>query len=514
MASFKFHTNPFSSPVGQRIERATDSILPSEDWALFIEICDIINDTEEGAKDAVKAIKKRLSNKKDYKSLMYTLTLLESCVKNCGNRFHVIVANKDVLGDLTKILTPKGTVSQIPQIVEEKILMLVQSWSDAFRNSEQLQAFVRCHEHLKAQGYEFPAQDIDSLAPIHTPKRTVPESNTPRPASANQLPSNNGQPMVFPPAVQRTNSGPTSPTPTQLAKLRGDLNTVEENVRVMSEMLTALSPEQEESDDMNLLKELNSTCRQMQQRVIELLQKVANDEVTGELLRVNDLLNNVFIRYDRFERNRSGFMSSQSQPSTAVATDGPGEVVRPAAASGNSADLLIDFGDAPTSAPPQSVQKVPDDDEFDMFAQTRNSSFADSRKNGSTYEDNINNVPTESFSGAIASKAPYVSATDKDQKGKSIEDDMQDVEEWLKDVDLNKIQPTNPPPPQDAASPESTEGGKKQDKPLTSDEFDRFLAERSVVGQERIASTRGNSGAPRQMQLMAGETQEEGMFAL
>ena len=59
---------------------------------------------------------------------------------------------------------------------------------------------------------------------------------------------------AFAPAVQRTNSGPTSPTPTQLAKLRGDLNIVEENVRVMSEMLTALSPEQEESDDMNLLK--------------------------------------------------------------------------------------------------------------------------------------------------------------------------------------------------------------------------------------------------------------------
>ena len=28
-------------------------------------------------------------------------------MKNCGNRFHTLVANKDVLGDLVKILSPK-----------------------------------------------------------------------------------------------------------------------------------------------------------------------------------------------------------------------------------------------------------------------------------------------------------------------------------------------------------------------------------------------------------------------
>uniref|UniRef100_A0A8B9GVS0 VHS domain-containing protein n=1 Tax=Astyanax mexicanus TaxID=7994 RepID=A0A8B9GVS0_ASTMX len=40
--------NPFSTPVGQRIEYATSSSLPSEDWGLNMEICDIVNETEEG----------------------------------------------------------------------------------------------------------------------------------------------------------------------------------------------------------------------------------------------------------------------------------------------------------------------------------------------------------------------------------------------------------------------------------------------------------------------------------
>uniref|UniRef100_A0A3P9MK64 VHS domain-containing protein n=1 Tax=Oryzias latipes TaxID=8090 RepID=A0A3P9MK64_ORYLA len=40
--------NPFSTPVGQRIERATSGSLQAEDWGLNLEICDIINETDEG----------------------------------------------------------------------------------------------------------------------------------------------------------------------------------------------------------------------------------------------------------------------------------------------------------------------------------------------------------------------------------------------------------------------------------------------------------------------------------
>lgn len=58
-------------------ESATDGSLPSENWTLNMEICDIINETEDGPKDAIKAIKRRFNQAagKNYTIVMYTLTV-------------------------------------------------------------------------------------------------------------------------------------------------------------------------------------------------------------------------------------------------------------------------------------------------------------------------------------------------------------------------------------------------------------------------------------------------------
>lgn len=87
------------------LEQATDGSLPSENWALNMEICDIINNSADGPRDAIKAIRKRLTQSagKNYTIVMYSLTVLESCVKNCGRGFHVMVCNKEFISELVSI---------------------------------------------------------------------------------------------------------------------------------------------------------------------------------------------------------------------------------------------------------------------------------------------------------------------------------------------------------------------------------------------------------------------------
>ncbi|XP_078609845.1 TOM1-like protein 2 isoform X17 [Branchiostoma floridae x Branchiostoma japonicum] len=551
-----FGGNPFSSQVGQQIEQATDATLGNENWAMMMEICDIINETDEGPKDALKAIKRRLQTKGNHKVLMLTLTVLETCVKNCGHRFHVLVANKDFVNEMVKIIQPKNNPSTT---LQERVLSLIQTMSDAFRNYPDLQGVVQVHEELRSKGVEFPMTDLDNLAPIHTPERSVPPELDPaiartRPASVTaapaqrppsqpqQQPAQQQQPQQNPPgspgaigALQ----GPINPTPEQLGKLRSELDVVEGNTKVMSEMLTEMTPGQEDPADLELLHELNRTCHAMQQRIVELIDKVANEEVTGELLRINDDLNNVFLRFERFERYRTGKTGqpSTTAPAVAATAGGPTAVTGgappvnaapmgsfppppsyredpnatplmgtldslnppPTYTESQSAepqtDTLIDLGPAVSPGGPPPLQPTAaglqqqlaglsitsssisstlnatptvtaqntagrDDDEFDMFAQTRGKSMEESRRGGSTYED-------ISHSGDLMSGGLARAVNTKSNPNQPHAQPLDEVEKWLEQSDL----------------PQSPGGAAQQEEedvePVTSAEFDRFLEERA-----------------------------------
>ncbi|XP_061456386.1 TOM1-like protein 2 isoform X3 [Rhineura floridana] len=394
--------NPFSTPVGQSLEKATDGSLQSEDWTLNMEICDIINETEEGPKDAIRALKKRLNGNKNYREVMLALTVLETCVKNCGHRFHVLVANRDFIdGVLVKIISPK---SNPPTIVQDKVLALIQAWADAFRSSPDLTGVVHIYEELKRKGVEFPMADLDALSPIHTPQRSVPEvdpaANMSRSQSQQRMSSSSyssSSPTAYsaPQAPALNVTGPITANTEQIARLRSELDVVRGNTKVMSEMLTEMVPGQEDSSDLELLQELNRTCRAMQQRIVELISRMSNEEVTEELLHVNDDLNNVFLRYERFERYRLG--RSAQNTSNGVLSEvtednlidlGPGSpaVVSPMVGNTAPASMLssqlagLDLGTNNVSGTLSSLQHPNPRDDFDMFAQTRGSSLADQRK--------------------------------------------------------------------------------------------------------------------------------------
>ncbi|XP_073874813.1 TOM1-like protein 2 isoform X9 [Macaca fascicularis] len=420
--------NPFSTPVGQCLEKATDGSLQSEDWTLNMEICDIINETEEGPKDAIRALKKRLNGNRNYREVMLALT----------------------------------------------------AWADAFRSSPDLTGVVHIYEELKRKGVEFPMADLDALSPIHTPQRSVPEvdpaatmprSQSQQRTSAGSYSSPPPAPYSAPQAPALSVTGPITANSEQIARLRSELDVVRGNTKVMSEMLTEMVPGQEDSSDLELLQELNRTCRAMQQRIVELISRVSNEEVTEELLHVNDDLNNVFLRYERFERYRSG--RSVQNASNGVLNEvtednlidlGPGSpaVVSPmvgntAPPSSLSSQLAgLDLGTESVSGTLSSLQQCNPRDSFDMFAQTRGNSLAEQRKTV-TYED-------PQAVGGLASAL--------DSRKQSSEGKGDDLEEGVTSEEFDKfleerakaaeMVPDLPSPPMEAPAPASNPSGRKK----------------------------------------------------
>uniref|UniRef100_A0A8B9XM21 Target of myb1 like 2 membrane trafficking protein n=1 Tax=Bos mutus grunniens TaxID=30521 RepID=A0A8B9XM21_BOSMU len=477
--------NPFSTPVGQCLEKATDGSLQSEDWTLNMEICDIINETEEGPKDAIRALKKRLNGNRNYREVMLALTVLETCVKNCGHRFHVLVANRDFIDSvLVKVISPKNSP---PTIVQDKVLALIQAWADAFRSSPDLTGVVHAYEELKRKGVEFPMADLDALSPIHTPQR--------------------------------------------IARLRSELDVVRGNTKVMSEMLTEMVPGQEDSSDLELLQELHRTCRAMQQRVVELISRVCNEEVTEELLHVNDDLNNVFLRYERFERYRSG-RSAQNATNgvlSEVTEDnlidlGPGSpaVVSPtvgstAPPSSLSSQLAgLDLGTESVSGTLSSLQQCQPRDSFDVFAQTRGSASAEQR-NPPTYEDpQAVGVPAVAVDGRKqSSEVTFLSSTPK--RGKGGDSALEPIDSWL--IAQGMIPVVQPSVMDDIEVWLRTDlKGDDLEEGVTSEEFDKFLEERAKAAEMVPSLPSPPADAPAPASNPSGrkkpERSEDALFAL
>ncbi|XP_061129884.1 target of Myb1 membrane trafficking protein-like isoform X1 [Syngnathus typhle] len=412
--------NPFSTPVGQRIEQATGGSRQSEDWGLNMEICDIINETDEGPRDAVKAIKKRIVGNKNFREIMLALTVLETCVKNCGHRFHVFVASQEfVEGVLVRAILPKYNP---PSVLHDRVLSLIQSWADAFRTSPSLAGVVYVYDDLRRRGLEFPMTDLDALSPIHTPIRTVPENETqqatdapPRQSQA-QTSTTNSSP------ASQSSEGPPALSAEQKNKLQHELALVKGNLTVMTEMLNELKPGQSKQDDTELLQQLYSVCKNMQTRVVELIPQLIDEGLIEELLVVNDDLNNAFIRYERFDRLNKAQMTNTEQQSS---VSRPDRIDLSPEHSILSQPAVITTNNQPevnTCTNQRQSANHKDEEEFDMFAQTRGSSLAELRKSV-RYEDP---GAVEGLAGALDSKLQVTGHMGQDKNGL-----QNNVDKWL-----------------------------------------------------------------------------------
>mmetsp|Transcript_25470 Transcript_25470/g.33267 ORF Transcript_25470/g.33267 Transcript_25470/m.33267 type:complete len:382 (-) Transcript_25470:402-1547(-) len=339
-----FGFGDLSSPVGKAIEKATNELLIGPDWSANMDICDMIkNDpTADGSSKAVKALKKRLKNDNP-KVVQLTLTLTETCVKNCGSSFHQAI-NQDFMNEMVTLTNGKKGWE-----VQEQSLSLIQQWGKAFENQKDtLPVFYRIYSILQSQNVRFPTLDEASV-PVFTPAAT--QSSLGGEGSTTTAP--------VPPE-------PEGVTEASIAKLTKDLGEVNEKISLCKEMLPQ-SPGIEHDEALSEIIGFLEACRPRMVDLIEAgMQGLLGEDLMALILQVNDDLHATLEAEKNGTAAAGGSASGGAGPSDNLLDLGGQPNTPPPPAPAYPADAPLPAGaPAPAPAPPaQSSQQA----DFDPFA--------------------------------------------------------------------------------------------------------------------------------------------------
>jgi hypothetical protein len=166
---------------------------------------------------------------------------------------------------------------EVSQQVKKKILQLVQHWGLRFEDeSDVLPLFANVYSALKQRSLPFPSEE-EAKKQVRKTKDTV-EGKAPMPES--------------------------KPLDKKHGKLRKDLEVVIENIVLTNEMIDNHNID-DEVDDNDALVSLTQTLRTFENKIMEIIEKIKNDEVMNIALQTNDDLQKTLKRYKRVENGRA-----------------------------------------------------------------------------------------------------------------------------------------------------------------------------------------------------------------
>ncbi|XP_010558637.1 PREDICTED: TOM1-like protein 2 [Tarenaya hassleriana] len=277
------------NPADKLVEDATSENLEEPDWALNLELCDMINHEKINSVDLIRGIKKRIMMKQPRIQYL-ALVLLETCVKNCEKAFSEVAAER-VLDEMVKLIDDPQTVVNN----RNKALMLVEAWGESTSELRYLPVFEETYKSLRSRGVRFPGRDNESLAPIFTP---------PRSATAPEMDANVPQNVQYdvPPVISFT-----------AEQTKEAFDVARNSIELLSTVLSSSPQLDALQDDLTIT--LVHQCRESQttvQRIIETAGE--NEALLFEALNVNDEIQKTMTKYEEMKKKPSGAAPTAPEP--------------------------------------------------------------------------------------------------------------------------------------------------------------------------------------------------------
>ncbi|RMB92264.1 hypothetical protein DUI87_31376 [Hirundo rustica rustica] len=327
------------------LNKATNPSNRQEDWEYIIGFCDQINKELEGPQIAVRLLAHKIQSPQEWEAVQ-ALTVLEACMKNCGRRFHNEVGKFRFLNELIKVVSPKYLGDRVSEKVKSKVIELLYSWTMALPEESK----------IKDAYYMLKRQGIVMFDPVIPADRTLIPSPPPRPKNpvfddeekskllAKLLKSKN------PDDLQEANKlikSMVKEDEARIQKVTKRMHTLEEvnnNVKLLNEMLVHYSKEDSSEADRELMKELYERCETKRRTLFKLASETEdNDSSLGDILQASDNLSRVINSYKKIIEGQ--VVNGE--------VDLPGMSVVEGSNSTNNLNTLIDLaGPDVTSTPP------------------------------------------------------------------------------------------------------------------------------------------------------------------
>ncbi|KAG6714655.1 hypothetical protein I3842_05G213100 [Carya illinoinensis] len=303
MSSMSFKVKElFQTPnqTDKLVEDATSEDLDEPDWAMNLDICDMINHEKINSVELIRGIKKRIVLKSP-RVQYFALVLLETCVKNCEKAFSEVAAER-VLDEMVKLIDDPQTVVNN----RNKALVLIEAWGESTSELRYLPVYEETYKSLKSRGIRFPGRDNESLAPIFTPPRSISDSE---------------YNSDLPRQIQHD-----LPVQSFTAEQTKEAFDVARNCMELLSTVLSSSPQQDVLKD-DLTATLVQQCRRSQSTVQRIIETSGDNEaLLFEALNVNDEIQKVLSKYE--ELNKPSDVRVEPEPAMIAVAVEPDESPR------------------------------------------------------------------------------------------------------------------------------------------------------------------------------------------
>ncbi|XP_072348303.1 ADP-ribosylation factor-binding protein GGA1-like isoform X2 [Scyliorhinus torazame] len=283
-----------------RLNKATNPFNRELEWNYIQAFCDQLNKELEGPQLATRFLAHKIQSPQEWEA-MQALTVLETCMKNCGKRFHNEVGKFRFLNELIKVVSPKYLGTRASEKVKTKVLELMFSWTVGLPDELKI---TEAYHMLKKQGIlkQDPVLPDDEPLPPPPPRsqNAMFEDEEKSKLLARLLKSTHPEDLR---AANKLIKEMVQEDQKRMEKISKRVNAIEEvnnNVKLLSEMLGNYSKDETSESNEEIMKELYQRCEKMRPTLFRLASDTEdNDEALAEILQANDNLTQVINMYKK-----------------------------------------------------------------------------------------------------------------------------------------------------------------------------------------------------------------------